>query len=269
MREVKEFTLPNYTPAIFLQQSGEGELVVFLHGIGGNSNNWCSQLQAIGGSYTAVAWDMRGYGNSEDYDGPFRIDDACNDLLAVINHYKAECAHIVGLSMGGMLAQEFYRRHPEKVASLVLTNTNEGIGVAFSQQEKDEFVRLRKQPLAGDNEPATLVASMLQILLGKNPIPSARKNIEESIRSLRKSSYIKSIEAIIDFDSSDVLPTISVPVLLIGSTEDRVTPVESMIAMNKKISGSQLYIFDDVGHLTNLEAPNNFNELLLDFLSQV
>lgn len=266
---VKKISLPDSHPAISLQQIGDGELVVFLHGIGGNANNWINQLLAIGKNYRAVAWDMRGYGNSEDYEGPFRVEDVCNDLLAVINYYDVKHAHIVGLSMGGMVAQEFYRRYPERVSSLVLANTNEGIGVAFSQQQKDEFVRLRKQPLEEGKEPSSLVAPMLKALLGKNPPQSAVLNIEDSIGALRKYSYIKSIEAIVEFDSSDVMSMITVPVLLIGSTRDKVTPVESMLSMSKNIHGSQLYIFDDVGHLSNLEVPNEFNELVLDFLSQV
>jgi 3-oxoadipate enol-lactonase len=265
----KEFRLPGSSPAIALQELGEGPLVIFLHGIGGNAGNWIRQLQALSKDYLAVAWDMRGYGNSEDFDGPFEVEDICNDLLSVINYYDVNQAHVVGLSMGGMIAQQFYLRHPGKVSSLVLANTNAGIGVAFSQQQKTEFVHLRRQPLLEGMEPTDLVQTMLDTLLGENPPQSAIDNISASIASLHKTSYIKAIEAIIDFDCSAVLAKISVPVLFIGSSLDRVIPVDSMKAMSKVFSGSQLYIFDGVGHLSNLERPEEFNELLLDFLAQV
>lgn len=265
---VKQFHLRALTPAIALQQAGDGPLVILLHGIGGRADNWKSQLQALAPDYLAVAWDMRGYGQSDDYDGPLRVEDLCSDLLAIIDYYDVARAHIIGLSMGGMIAQEFYRRYPERVRSLLLANTNAGIGVEFSAVQKLEFVDLRKRPLLEGKEPVDLVTSMLNVLLGEDPPRSAIDNITASISALHKLSYIKAVEAIIDFDSSAALPGIAVPVLLLSSTHDRVIPLQSMKSMNEVIPGSQLYIFTGVGHLSNLERPEEFNELMLDFLGQ-
>jgi 3-oxoadipate enol-lactonase len=269
MHTIKEFHLPRSAPAIALQEAGEGPLVVFLHGIGGNATNWVSQIQALAGDYMAVAWDMRGYGKSEDYEGSLTEADVCNDLLAILNYYGVSAAHIVGLSMGGMVAQEFYRRHPDMVNSLILANTNAGIGVTFSEKQKMDFVRLRKQPLQEGLEPADLVDPMLKVLLGVNPPQTALENISESIKALHKESYIKAVEAIVEFDSSAVLSTITVPVLLVSGTHDQVIPVASMQAMSQEIAGSRLFVFEGAGHLSNLESPEKFNELMLDFLSQV
>lgn len=269
MTTINEQQLPGRSPALALRHCGSGPLVVLLHGIGGNARNWDQQLQVLAPHYTAVAWDMRGYGNSEDYDGPLRLDDLCHDLDAVLDHFGVRQAHLVGLSMGGMIAQEYYRRQPGRVRSLLLANTNVGIGVAFSQQQKDEFVNLRKQPLLEGKTPADLIGPMRQALLGLDPPAAAVDNISASIAGLHAASYIKAIEAIIEFDSSDITAAIQVPVLLLGSTHDRVIPLASMRAMHRTITGSQLYVFDGVGHLSNLERPEEFNELMLDFLAEV
>lgn len=267
MTDIHEYVLPGTTPALSVRYCGTGPLVVLLHGIGGNARNWDPQLRALAPGYTAVAWDMRGYGNSEDYEGPLLLDDVCQDVIRLLDEFSAKSTYIIGLSMGGMIAQEFYRRHPERVRGMLLANTNVGIGAAFSQAQKDEFVRLRKQPLLQGKSPADLVASMREKLLGINPPVSAIESIDYSIATLHTSSYIKAIEAIVEFDSSDITACIQVPVLLVASTHDQVTPLASMHSMHRIIPDSQLYVFDGVGHLSNLERPEEFNELMLDFLA--
>ena len=268
MSDVKGFHLPGTSPGIYVAEAGDGPLVILLHGIGGNSENWIGQLRALSGRFKAVAWDMRGYGASEDYFGPLLIEDLCEDLSAILDYYGVVSAHVIGLSMGGMIAQEFYRRSPERIETLILANTNTGIGVAFCQREKDQFVSLRKEPLFQGREPADILPSMLNALLGESAPQAAIDNISESIRALRKESYIKAVEAIIHFDSSDITEEISVPVMLIGSTRDRVIPVQSLITMNQQIQNSQIYIFEGAGHLTNLERPDEFNALILEFLDK-
>lgn len=209
---------------------------------------------------------MRGYGDSEDYAGPLLLDDICGDLERVLDHFRASAAHVVGLSMGGMIAQEFYRRYPDRVSSLVLCNTNAGVACDFSEEQRSEFVRLRRQPLLEGKEPRDLLPAMRAALFGSSPPPSAIAAIEQSISSLHKASYIKAVESIVAWDCSDMLHTIRVPTLLIGSREDRITPLEPMQLMRDKIAGSKLHVIEGAGHLSNLERPEAFNEVLLNFL---
>ena len=110
-------------PRIAVEHTGAGPLVVFLHGIGGNRNNWRDQLPALAQGLHACAWDARGYGDSDDYEGALDFADFSRDLERVLDHFGAAAAHVVGLSMGGLIAQDFYRRHPGRVLSLVLAGT--------------------------------------------------------------------------------------------------------------------------------------------------
>src|SRR5580658_7217231 len=88
-------------PRLAVDHQGQGELVLFMHGIGGNRTNWHDQLPACAARFHAVAWDARGYGLSDDYPGPLSYDDFCHDILRVLDHFGARKAHLVGLSMGG------------------------------------------------------------------------------------------------------------------------------------------------------------------------
>ena len=252
-------------PLIAVEHVGAGDTLIFLHGIGGSRLNWSDQFAAFGSAYQTLAWDLRGYGDSDGYDGPLKLDDICADLVRVLDHFGAERAHIVGLSMGGMIAMEFYRRSPERVRTLTLSNTNSGLAVDFDAEQRAEFVRLRKEPLLAGKTPMDLAPTQVKVLLSENASEAARQAIMGSIGLLRTEFYIKAIEAIVEFDSSDVLATISVPTLLIGSVDDRVTPIAAMRAMSTKVSGAVMVELAG-GHLSNLEQPDAFNKAIREFL---
>ena len=105
-------------PRLALDMAGSGPLVLLMHGIGGNRSNWTDQVEALAGSFTAVAWDARGYGDSDDYEGALDFGDFARDALRVLDRFGARRAHLVGLSMGGRIAQDFCARFPDRVATL-------------------------------------------------------------------------------------------------------------------------------------------------------
>lgn len=257
-------------PRVALRHDGKvgGPLVLFLHGIGGNSLNWVEQLREIAPFAHAVAWDMRGYGLSEDYEGPYSLDAVAHDIDRIVDHFGSPRVHLVGLSMGGMVALEYYRRSPARVASMLLCNTNAGIARDYSDAQKAEFVRLRKAPLVAGRSLEEMIPNMLPVLLGAQPTAAAVAAITDSLRRLHPQSYIKAIEAIVDFDCADVLPLITVPVHLVASDEDKVTPAETMRMMVPAIPGATFDLIAGAGHLSNLEAPERFNAILVDFLER-
>src|SRR5438876_8255925 len=103
-------------PRIAFDHAGVGPLVVLMHGIGGNRSNWHDQLPELARSFHAVAWDARGYGDSDDYDGDLDFGDFARDLARLLDHFGAARAHLVGLSMGGVIALDFVTRWPARVA---------------------------------------------------------------------------------------------------------------------------------------------------------
>lgn len=253
-------------PALVVAAGGSGPLALFLHGIGGCRSNWYAQMEALAPHFSVVAWDMRGYGDSGDFDGPLTTNDLCCDVDRILDYFQAKDAHIVGLSMGGMIALEYYRRRPERCRTLALCNTNCGLGVMFSPTQIEEFVRLRRQSLLVKKFPEDFISEMLPELLGGSPPVTALQGITASLGRLRLGSYAKAIDAIVRYDSSDMLESISVPTLVISSTGDRVIPQSTSRILADRIPDAVWAVIDGAGHLSNMERPAQFNEVLIRFL---
>ena len=96
-------------PFISVDEYGKGDLVIFLHGIGGNKRNWLPNVEIFSKYFKTIAWDARGYGESDDYEGDLNFNDFAEDLNRVIDYFSCEKAHIVGLSMGGRIAFTFFK----------------------------------------------------------------------------------------------------------------------------------------------------------------
>jgi 3-oxoadipate enol-lactonase len=244
-------------PRLAVSVAGSGPLVVFLHGIGGNRAHWTAQLHFFAEGFRAAAWDARGYGDSDDYDGPLHFEDFSADLLRVLDHLNEEKAHIVGLSMGGRIARSFALKHPERVHTLTLANTSPGFD-ALTPEEVLKFVAERKE-----RSPDSM-----RRLLGSRARPGAYQALLGSFTALRNESYLKTLEASVAQDRAAPLENLSVPTLVITGDEDRVYPPALTRRMASRIPGAELVVLEGCGHLSNLEQPERFNAALLDFLKR-
>ena len=258
-------------PRIAVEHAGRGPLVVFMHGIGGNRGNWSEQLQALADRFHVAAWDARGYGASDDYEGPLDFADFSADLARVLDHFGAASAHLVGLSMGGMIAQHFYRRSPQRVGSLVLADTRNRI----ERHNSDEFLRQREAPLLAGLTPADIAPRLARALAGPNAGPEALERLRASVAALRKDSYLKVLRATTkilehpDFRGRGTfldLETVAVPTLVLCGTEDNVTPPELSRAIAEGVRAARLVWIEGAGHLSNIEQPAQFSRALRDFL---
>ena len=232
--------------------------VVFLHGIGGNRRSWDEQVEFFSASFKAVAWDARGYGDSDDYDAPLDFRDFSADLLRVLQYLEAERAHLVGLSMGGRIARSFALAHPERVKSLVLANTSPGFD-ALSPHKVADFVEQRRNL---DPE------AQAKRLLGPAAHPHAFERLVAALRAVHRDSYLKTLEASVAQDVAAPIERISVPALVIGSTDDPLYPFAMAQRMAHRIPGARLVELPG-GHVSNLEQPERFNAAVLEFLKTV
>ncbi|MDH3232865.1 MAG: alpha/beta hydrolase [Alphaproteobacteria bacterium] len=254
-------------PAIAIDHAGEGPLVVFMHGIGGNRSNWSDQVAHFAERFHAVAWDARGYGDSDDYEGPLDFGDFAGDLLRLIDHFGVEKAHLVGLSMGGRIAQDFYARHPERVASLVLVSTFTGFH-KFSEADRKKFVDLRKKPLLEGKEPKDIAPVVAKTLVGPNATQAQYDRLVASMAALHKESYIKTVEATTMYDRDAELEAIAVPTQLVFGEYDSLTTKEMGEEMAGRVKGSEYVLIENAGHLINLEQREAFDAAVMDFLTR-
>ena len=245
-------------PRIAVAVEGRGPLVLFLHGIGGNRNHWLQQLGFFSRhGFRAAAWDARGYGDSDDYAGPLQFDDFSADLLRVLDFLGERKAHLVGLSMGGRIARNFALRHAQRVRSLTLANTSPGFD-ALTPEEVLKFVDERRNR----------TPESTRRLLSSRASREAQEALLASFHALRNDSYLKTLEASVAQDRAVPIENLAVPTLVITGDEDRVYPLALVRKMAQRIRGAELVVLEQCGHLSNLEQPERFNQVLLDFLKR-
>jgi 3-oxoadipate enol-lactonase len=235
--------------------AGAGPLVLFLHGIGGNRHHWRRQIEFFSKSFTAAACDARGYGESDDYDGPLQFDHLARDVLRVCAYFKTRKMHLVGLSMGGRIARNVALQHPEWLLSLTLANTSPGFD-ALSAEEVRTFVAERTQR----------TPESLRRLLGANPRAGVYEELLESYAAVHRESYLKTIEASVAQDRAAPLENIRVPTLVMAGAEDPIYPPAMARDIARRIPGARLVEIERAGHLSNLEQPEKFNAAVLEFL---
>jgi len=254
-----ETVFVNPAPRLAVSYAGDGPLVLFLHGIRGNRSNWNAQVEALSRKgFKAAAWDARGYGDSEDYPGPLNFrDHLVGDVLRVAEHFGASKFHLVGLSMGGRIARNVGIYHSDRLLSLTVVNANPGFN-SMSADDVRRFVTERK----------TRTPESIRKLLGPNPRPGAYEELVQSIDAIRDESYRKTLEASVAQDRDAPIENIRAPTLILAGEEDKVYPPELARGMAKRIPGAELATMKGAGHLANLEQPDEFNRLLLDFLKR-
>lgn len=263
MRAV-ETVRTNLSPRLAVDVAGEGEALVFLHGIGGNRSNWSAQLAGLSDAYRCIAFDFRGYGDSEDT-ASLDFFDFVQDVERVLDAASIERCHLFGLSMGGLVAQAFYARHRDRLLSLGIFGSRPGSAPVFEDSQR--FAAERAGPIEQGSE--ALADSLLPRLLGPAVSPQARDKIRASLAALRPQSYKRVLAARLSITPFLDLSTISVPTLVVAGTHDQVAPISQMQKLAADIPGSLLEIMPEAGHLMNIEQPDRFNSALRNFLSSV
>lgn len=254
------------SPGLAVTLAGEGELVLFLHGVGGNKSNWQRQVGTFSRHFQAAAWDMRGYGDSEDFEGPLRFEDLRADILRILDHLGARTVHLVGLSMGGRIAFDFLHHHPQRVKTLTVCSASHRAG-AMSPQRRAEFLASRLRPLREEGKtPADIAPAVARSLMGPNASHEAYEQLVDSMRRLRSQGYMKALEAVSSYEGEIVLERIQVPTHVVAAGEDRLIPPDVMKDMAQRIPGSVYHELAGSGHLSNLEQPQAFDRAVLDFL---
>jgi 3-oxoadipate enol-lactonase len=250
---------------IHYERGGQGPLLVLLHGIGSNARSWQHQLQGLAQDYDVVAWDMRGYGSSSDPPGSYTMADLAGDLAGLLDHLGFDKAHVCGLSMGGVVAQEFYRHHRGRVRSLILADTNAG-QAALDDEERQ---RRLEQRLAGAAEPAGLARQRTPMLLSPEAPPEVVSEAESIMAEIHPEGYRQAAQAFSESDERDLLSRIELPVLVLWGECDTVVSREEVGYLVENIPGAKFEVIPKAGHLSNQENPEAFNDAVRRFLATV
>jgi pimeloyl-ACP methyl ester carboxylesterase len=255
---------------------GEGEPILFVHGVAGCWQNWLENLPHFGRTHRAIALDLPGFGESPMPSWPIEmavygrlIHDFCEKLEI------ERAAALVGNSMGGFVATEAVIEQPSRFGRLVLVSAA-GISFAERQGRRDEaFIRMFESTIPHLGGPyRTWLARPRgrELAFGRlfnYPSLLRPELLSELIDpGIRSPGFAAALRANAGYDTRDRLPEIEIPTLIVWGLKDQIVPVEAAIGYHRLIADSRMEIFERTGHLPQLERPARFNALLDEFLAE-
>lgn len=259
-------TIPTFTTL------GRGPTILMLHGIGGGHLAFAPQVETYASAgYRAVAWDMPGYGHSAPIE-PYTFKGLAESAIALIEALAGRDREgtppviLIGHSMGGMVAQEVVARRPDLVSRLILCGTSPSFGKPDGDWQRD-FIASRTAPLDAGQTMAELAATLVPQMIGPGSLPEGVTLASHCMAQVHPATYRRALQALVTFDRRASLAGIHVPTLLVAGEHDRNAPPAVMQKMAEKIARSRYAEMHGIGHLQNLEAPEEFDALVLDFLA--
>lgn len=249
----------------------EGLPLIFLHGLNGDAEQWRPQLDAFADRYRAIAWDMPGYGDSAPLE--MMTFPALADALATLfDRLSIDQAHLIGHSIGGMIAQTFAQCYPDRLRSLTLVATSAAFGQRAHGKADDDwrkrFVEQQLGPLDRGATIAELAPKIVKAIIGDQSDPAGLEQAILSLAGLSERGYRAAVDCFTSFDQEAGLANIQVPTLLVAGERDPIVAPVVMQAMAKAIPGSHIEILPGCGHLINLEQSHAFSRILDTFLKR-
>ena len=249
-------------------------LCLFLHGIGGNRDNWDQQVEVASGVMPAAALDLRGYGDSTLGPRQSAVDDYCDDILRVMQVMGAERLVLVGLSYGSWIATSFAMRHPHLLDGLVLSGGCTGMSEA-GPDEREAFRISREVPMNAGQTPRDFAPAVVKVLAGPNASEDTRKRLYDSMAAIPTETYRDALVCFTNPLEKFDFGKLTMPVLMMTGEHDRLAPpaeirsVAGRIWDNAPRPDVRFEVIADAGHVCNVEQPAAYNRPLLDFLRKL
>ena len=246
---------------------GDGEVLLLFHAFPLDLSMWDAQVDALAATHRVMRFDARGFGGSAAGDGPLTMERIADDGAALLDHLGIEKAVVGGCSMGGYAAFAFVRRHPQRLAGLVLQDTRAGADTAEAKAGRSTLAA----KVLAEGASAALEA-FLPKLVGE----TTHRERPAVVAGLRGRILATSPQAIANAlhglaaraDSRETLPTIAVPTLVLVGSEDVLTPASEAATMAAAIPRARLDVIPGAGHLANLENTAAVNAALRAFLER-
>jgi len=247
---------------IAYERAGEGPSLLLVHGAAMDGRMWQPQLTALADELTVVAWDEPGAGRSADVPAGFGLADYASCLVALIEALALGPAHVAGLSWGGTVVLELYRRRPDIVETLILVDTYAGWKGSLSEEEVGARIAGVQQMLAA---PAEEFDPTFPGLFAGDPPAEFVPLLAAMQADVRPESLGTQVHVMAETDQRDLLPRIAVPTLLIWGELDARSPLEVARQLERAIPYARLVVLPGAGHISNLEQPERFNAAVRAF----
>jgi len=255
----------NQGAKIYWDEQGTGAPLLLIMGLGYPSCMWHRTRPVLSGSRRTIAFDNRGVGQSDVPPGPYSMAGMASDAAAVLDAAGIRSAHVFGVSMGGMIAQEFALQYPERVRSLILGCTAAG-GPNAQRAEPAALDMLRSVSMM---PPAQAAEAAVPFIYNS---ATPRRLIDEDIAQRRPwlpsaAGYLGQLQAILTWESFSRLTQITAPTLVIHGKMDRLVPPGNGEMIAARIPGAQLVLLERAGHLFSTDQTGAAHKAILGFLS--
>jgi 3-oxoadipate enol-lactonase len=241
-------------------------VIVLGHALGANSHIWGYQLPVLMAQFRVLVYDLPGHGESDPPTGQDSFDDLANDLAALLDHLGIRRTTLVGLSIGGMIAQHFASLFPDRLQAVILCST----GCQTNEAGKMAF----QDRIAQVNEGG--IGTQIEASIGRwftprftSAAPATIEWVKRMYRKTSRAGFINGCRAIQGLDTLDRLSSITAPTLLIPGELDQAFPESVSRTIQSRIKNSQVKVLTGAAHIGNVERPHEFNETLVKFLAEV
>lgn len=242
---------------------GQGEPLVLAMGLGVDRIGWALQLNALSRQHQVVAFDNRDVGQSSSCEEPYEIPDMADDLLGLVDELGLDSFHLVGLSMGGAIAQHAALKDPDRIRTLTLIVTY-AYGAPGRSRIWAEMLRRMDREWRLD---FLLYMAHSQEFAEGDFLPVVRQAMLDYPHQQDVEAFIRQLEASSRHDVRDRIGELAMPVQVIGAEQDVMVPVWKSKELAELIPGAELTILEGAGHAVNIERADDINRLILEFVS--
>ncbi len=249
-------------------EPASADVIVWLHAFPLSAQMWAPQLAATRPGWRAIAPDLAGLGGTTDFAGTPSIDDFARDVAALLDRLAVNSAVIGGLSMGGYAALACHRLAPDRLRGLVLADTRSAADTPAGRTAREGM-----RDVVASRGPRGVADEMLPKLLGATT-HTTRPDVAITVRALIEANTAAGVDRAIQRlrdrpDATSQLQHVAVPALVIVGEEDAITPVDDARALARGIPHASLTILPGAGHLSNLETPDAFNQVVNSWLGNL
>jgi 3-oxoadipate enol-lactonase len=258
--------------SLYYESCGSGEPVLLISGLGSNTELWCRQTTVLSSHHQTIAFDNRGAGRSDVPDGPYTIKEMASEAVRLLDALDIPAAHVVGSSMGGMIAQEVAIQYPDKALSLALIATQCGGPHAFGAAQENAAALEELATL--DMTPQERARGWVPYTLSQSFRTANPELVEEYVRVSAlypptTAGLRAQWSALMGYDSWERLPLVTAPALILQGDQDLLVPPENADVLGVRIPDSRVAFIPGAGHSLAFEAAEEVAEMLLQFFEEV
>lgn len=251
---------------LYWEEQGSGDPLLLIMGLGYTRDMWHRTLPVVSERYRTISFDNRGVGRSDVPCGPYPIPMMATDAAAVMDAAGVQRAHVFGISMGGMIAQEFALQYLDRVRSLILGCTSHGGPEAVIADAEVIGTLMARGTMSAEDG----IRAMIPFIYDRS---TPRERIEEDLEIRRRTfptaaGYFAQVQGIFAYESRTRLSQLKVPTLVIHGETDRLVPPENGRRLARIIDGARLVMIPGASHIFPTDQPDISDQAILGFLAE-